>query len=517
MTAINPHGIKITAGDQITDSDLPEGWEYIVLRDLVTQRKGKKPKKLDKNPWKGAVPYVDIKAFEMRNIRRYADPNSSVLVDADDVVVVWDGARCGYVGKASIHGALGSTLMTLRQNIIHSDYLLRFLQLSYDTINSNPRGTGIPHVEPELFWNLELPVAPFEEQNRIVAKVEELIARVNAARERLAKVKEILKRFRQSVLTAACSGHLTEDWREKHPDVETASQLLRRIQEERKERYGREFADTKRQGKKTPRKLGNFYETNLTDELPLIPETWIWKKFGNICEKIFDGAHLSPKNSSMGDFMYITAKNIKIWGIDLSNVTYVTKEDHEKIYLHSDVRKNDILYIKDGATTGIATVNTLSEQFSLLSSVGVFRVNNNYILPEFICHFLNSPTTRDRMLSIVSGAAITRLTLIKLNNSFFCLPPFAEQREIVRRVDDLFRLADVIDKRIVAATVRADKLTQAILAKAFRAELVPTEAELARLEGRSYEPASTLLAKIKAQRKDVKPQRKHKRSKEMKN
>jgi type I restriction enzyme S subunit len=71
---------------------------------------------------------------------------------------------------------------------------------------------------------------------------------------------------------------------------------------------------------------------------------------------------------------------------------------------------------------------------------------------------------------------------------------------VVRRVEALFRLADAIEKRVAAARGRADKLTQAILARAFRGKLVPTEAELARREGRDYEPASVLLERIRAER-----------------
>src|SRR2546427_229713 len=82
----------------------------------------------------------------------------------------------------------------------------------------------------------------------------------------------------------------------------------------------------------------------------------------------------------------------------------------------------------------------------------------------------------------------------------FVLPPLEEQQEIVRRVEALFKLADMIEKRVESAAKRADKLIQAILAKAFRGELVPTEAELARLESGDYEPASVLLARIKADR-----------------
>jgi type I restriction enzyme S subunit len=86
-------------------------------------------------------------------------------------------------------------------------------------------------------------------------------------------------------------------------------------------------------------------------------------------------------------------------------------------------------------------------------------------------------------------------------------PPVEEQKEIAKRIEIFFKMADAIEKRVTAATAQAEKLTQAILAKAFRGELVSTEAELARLEGRLCEPASALLAKIEAQMKDVKPQR----------
>lgn len=100
-----------------------------------------------------------------------------------------------------------------------------------------------------------------------------------------------------------------------------------------------------------------------------------WKivRLGDVCEKITDGTHHSPANGPVGDFMYVTAKNIKPWGLDLKNISYIDAKTHREIYARCDVRKNDILYIKDGATTGRAALNTLDEEFSLLSSVGVLR------------------------------------------------------------------------------------------------------------------------------------------------
>ena len=107
---------------------------------------------------------------------------------------------------------------------------------------------------------------------------------------------------------------------------------------------------------------------------------------------------------------------------------------------------------------------------------------------------------QNRMQRAIKGAAIRGINIGDVRALQVPVPPSGEQHEIVRRVEAMFKLADAVEKRVAAATARAEKLTQAILAKAFRGELVPTEAELARREGRSYESASDLLARIKSER-----------------
>jgi type I restriction enzyme S subunit len=103
---------------------------------------------------------------------------------------------------------------------------------------------------------------------------------------------------------------------------------------------------------------------------------------------------------------------------------------------------------------------------------------------------------RAKLLADAYGAGKPGLNLDNIKEITVAMPPLLEQNEIARRVKALFKLADAIERRVAAATARADRLTQAILAKAFRGELVPTEAELARRESRPYEPASALLSRI---------------------
>ncbi len=183
----------------------PDGWVRTRLAEIVRTRKGKKPRVLRPNHVQGFVPYLDIQAIESNRIRQYADIESSRLGHKNNVFIVWDGARSGWVGLGK-DGAIGSTIMAIENLAGDSRYLYYFIKSNFDFINSNTRGTGIPHVDPEIFGNLEVPLAPLNEQRRIVAKVADLLLRVDALQARLSSIPHILKQFRESVLAAACSG-----------------------------------------------------------------------------------------------------------------------------------------------------------------------------------------------------------------------------------------------------------------------------------------------------------------------
>lgn len=146
--------------------------------------------------------------------------------------------------------------------------------------------------------------------------------------------------------------------------------------------------------------------------------------------------------------MYLSAKNIKLWGIDLSNVTFVSKAVHDEIYTRCDPKFGDILYIKDGATTGILTINSIKEPFSLLSSVGVIKPSCG-VTSEFLVLVLRSPFFYQAIRDGMSGVAITRVTLSKLCDAKLPLPPLAEQSRIVARVEQLRQLCAQLRGRLV--------------------------------------------------------------------
>jgi type I restriction enzyme, S subunit len=156
------------------------------------------------------------------------------------------------------------------------------------------------------------------------------------------------------------------------------------------------------------------------------PMNWVVKKLNQACTRITDGTHGSPPNSDKGDFPYITAKNITKEGITLDNVTYINSKNHEEIYRRCNPVRGDVLYIKDGATTGIAQVNKFDFQFSLLSSVALLKPSKE-INSDYLAYLLNSESMYKKLRSEMAGVAITRLTITKIENFVIPVPPIKLQ------------------------------------------------------------------------------------------
>ena len=174
---------------------------------------------------------------------------------------------------------------------------------------------------------------------------------------------------------------------------------------------------------------------------------WEVKKLGEVCSQITDGTHNSPTNTKNGDFKYVTAKNIKKEGIVLDNITYVDADTHHSIYSRCNPEYGDILYIKDGATTGIATINNLNEEFSLLSSVALLKLEDK-IINYYLKAVLNTPSLYNCIRTNMGGAAITRLTLVKIKAIKIPLPPLPLQHLFTQRIEQIERQKSAVQKSI---------------------------------------------------------------------
>lgn len=287
--------------------------------------------------------------------------------------------------------------------------------------------------------------------------------------DQFADAPNAIEKMRGLVLVWAVQGRLVS----QNSEDETAHAMLDRV-----------ISNSKSRGR-APNEL------DAADVPFRIPESWAWVRLPRVLMKLTDGTHHSPPNGPSGDVKYVTAKNIKTGGVLLDGITYVTKKVHEEIYSRCDPSPGDVLYIKDGATTGIACINQLDEPFSMLSSVALLKPSCA-IFNRYLLWAMRSPFFYEETRGAMKGAAITRVTLSVMAESVLPLPPLAEQKRIVAKVGELMALCDRLEAQQQERETRHAALTSASLARFADA---PTPASLELLFHKSYTVEPTDLRK----------------------
>ena len=284
------------------------------------------------------------------------------------------------------------------------------------------------------------------------------------------------KKLRQKILDLAIRGKLVP----QDPNDEPASVLLERIRAEKEQLI--------KEGKIKRSKKSAASDTSHYENVPFeVPESWCWVNIMEVLVKLTDGTHHSPKNYPKGKYKYITAKNIKNEGIVLDGVTYVDDETHHEIFCRCNPEYGDILYIKDGATTGVVAINNLEEEFSLLSSVALLKPSK-LISNKYLFYYLQSSYCYESVRSSMKGVGITRITLKQIADWDVPIPPMEEQHRIVEYIDSLFAQVDLIAKDTATLKLFLEKCKHSILNLAIAGKLVPQDP--------SDEPAIKLLTRI---------------------
>lgn len=219
---------------------LPKGWMWVRLGEICELVKGKKPKEIGNKNEKFKIPYINIESFEYKRFYQFTNEGDYPTCNIDDILIVWDGARCGLVGRG-VKGIIGSTLAKLNCENINKSFLFYFLQTKYEYINKHPRGVGIPHVEPNLFWNISFPLAPLPEQQKIVDEIEKHFSMIDEVEKIIDISLKQAERLKQSILKKAFEGKLVP----QNPDDEPAEKLLERIIAE-KEKFAKENKSNKK-------------------------------------------------------------------------------------------------------------------------------------------------------------------------------------------------------------------------------------------------------------------------------
>lgn len=480
-------------------SDLPDGWLEIPLGEALQIQKGKKPLGLGPKGVNRFVPYINISAFETKQVEEYAPEQDVPRCQPPDTLLVWDGARAGLAGRG-IGGYIGSTLARLTSDLADPSYLYYFVHSNYGYLNTNTKGVGIPHIDPIVLKEISFPLPPAAEQTRIVAKLEELLSHLDAGVTELKAAQKKLAQYRQSLLKAAVEGTLTAEWRTKNTPTESGVQLLQRILTERRVRWEvKQLAKFEEQGKNPLKDWQKKYPEPVqpdTTGLPDLPQGWVWASGEQLCDFITKGT-TPPKDLNTGKshvIPFLRVTNLTDKGhLDLSDKVYVSEETHKGFLSRSVVYPNDVLMNIVGPPLGQVSVvpNTFPE-WNINQAIAIFRAVNG-VMPEFVCAHLLSPIAQQWLKDrSKTTAGQTNLTLEVCRALPFPLPSQNEQQSLVLQLEEALGAIQSQTEAIQAGLKKSTAQRQNILRAAFSGQLVPQDP--------NDEPASELLSRIRAER-----------------
>ncbi len=411
---------------------LPKSWLETELGNILSARKGKKPEFLIEENIEGYLPYILIEQLEGKPYRLFTNDEKVVRIDASEVIIVWDGSigKCG----SGFYGALGSTFVAMKPlGGIPTRFLEYIILRKQDYIKETSTGVGLQHINKNFFKECIINFPPLAEQKRIVVKLDILFAQHEAMKKALERIPQLLKDFKQQVLTQAVTGKLTEEWRE---------------------------------GKG----LEEWTDGKIEDFL--------------IFKGIFDGpfgSNLKTEDySDLGDVQVVRLENIDTLKFLNDKQVYVTTEKYKTLLRH-EVFGGDIIFSSFIADRIRACILPENER-KMIAKADCFclRADEKLIINKFLVYFLVSPIMFKQLQKEVRGATRPRINTTILKKSPVNIPPISEQKEIVSCIESLFVKADRIEERYNALKAKIEDIPQSILHKAFNGELVkqlPTDGD----------------------------------------
>ncbi len=474
--------------------DLPRGWAWATLGDICLPVAKVSPKENPAEPFT----YLDIASIDNTMYRvvlpkfylgRDAPSRARQKVRAGNTL--FSTVRTYLKNVAMVppefDGQVASTGFCVLNPSNEIDPKFVFYHVVSDefvsTLNPLQRGTSYPAVRDDDVLSQRLILAPLPEQCRIVAEIEKQFTRLDASVAALLRARANLKRYRASVLRAACSGELVateaELARAEDREYEPASVLLERILAERRAHWE---AQEKRRGK--------YKEPAAPDvsDLPTLPEGWAWATSSQVAMSML-GKMLDKKRTNGKQLPYLRNLNVR-WDAfdltDLATMPFVEEELDRYGLLPGDV------LVAEGGEPGRAAVWRGDERpIKYQKALHRVRVSNG-VLPKWLVFQLWASAQAGTLERYFTGSTIRHFTGQSFERFAVPLPPLAEQHRIVAEVERRLSVIQQAETAVEASLRRAERLRQSILKRAFCGELAPQDPD--------DEPASVLLERIRAQR-----------------
>jgi type I restriction enzyme S subunit len=446
------------------EGEAPEGWTLAELGDVVKVIGGGTPKtsvpgnfsESEGHPW---ITPADLTRYTDKYItrgKRFLTDQGLATSSAKYIpagsVLFSTRAPVGYVAVAANPVTTNQGFRSFVPNgKVDSEYIYYALKFLTPLAEQLASGTTFAELSGSKAAKLPIAYPALEEQRAIVSALDIAAQKSGTAKVHILAARRAVDRFRQAVLTAACSGALTSTWRDEN-STSSAARLVEELEEARSDVLGSRA--------KPPTAIAEV-------ELPEIPPTWNWVSVDALAERVVDGVHKTPTYVEEG-IPFLTVRNLTAGkGISFDNVRYITQAAHDEYIRRTHPEPGDILISKDG-TIGVTRAVRTDRPFSIFVSLAMVKPLV-YDMSDYLELALSSPLVQRQMLGVGSG--LQHLVLRDLKADGIPVPPMDEQAEIVRRVDQLLALADSLQQRIEIASTRVARSSQAVLAKAFRGQL----------------------------------------------
>ena len=363
----------------------------------------------------GEHPYLEAKF--LRGLKKPKIVSAGKFINKSSKVILVDGENSGEVFDIFVDGYMGSTFRLLCfSEIVYEQYCRYFIITNKEIYSKSKKGSAIPHLNKELFFNMPFPLPPLTEQQRIVERIESLFAKLDEGKENLQNVLDGFETRKAAILHKAFTGELTAKWRKQHG---------------------------------------------------VSMDSWEEKKLGDVADTQYGYTESASSEAIGPKFLRITDIQNGIVNWDKVPYCRISEEELEKYKLSIE----DIVIARTGATTGKSYLikdNILSVFASYLIRL---KLKTKDVLSNFIYQFMQSQLYWTQITDFSKGIAQPGVNAQKLKEIKLLLPTFPEQTEIVRIIDDLLVKEQQAKKLAENTFAKIDLIKKAILAHAFRGEL----------------------------------------------
>lgn len=478
---------------------LPENWIETKIENVLEKIVGGgTPSKTNSSFFKGDIPFMTVKDMKKRfpldtidHISEEAIIFSATNIVPADTLIVATRMALGKIARPVFPTAINQDLKALFPfDAIDKTYLEYFWRLRLNEIKRLGTGTTVKGIRLDDIASMKIPLAPSMEQKRISDKLDLLVNYVDNCRDRMDNIQRLIKKFRQSVLTSATSGKLTAKWRLEHPinkNIESVFEYLEK-------NLGR--LQGKLRGKRIEEIVALYRRISYKSDS--LPNGWANCPVGMIGIVSNGSTPLrAERNFWEGHIPWVSSGEVKNCIIHKSNECISELGFQSTSVRILPVGSVLIAMIGEGKTRGQSAI--LEIEATINQNIAAVVPFADGLIPKYLWYSFQEKYEENRREG--NGTGPQALNCQRVRELTLNLPPLAEQHEIVKRIEALFSFADRLEARLATACTAVDRLTPALLAKAFRGELVPQDS--------ADEPASELLARLAASRaaETAKPRR----------